>query len=73
MALRRHRGFHYFFSSFAVVLGVVLIWRALWYALDWADQAFFGGSHWFTVIGSVIVGFLILYLPDRDLSELRKL
>lgn len=73
MARHRHRGIRYFTSSFAIVLGVVLVWRGVWFALDWFDKTFMGGAHWFTVIGSVVLGFLILYLPDKDLSELRKL
>jgi hypothetical protein len=74
--MARHRYRHhlsYFTSSFAVVLGLVLIWRGVWYILDGIDRLLFGGSHILTAIGGVLVGLLILYLPDRDLSELRKL
>lgn len=63
----------YFTSSFAIVLGLVLIWRGIWYVLDAVDQAFFGDSHVVTAIGGIIAGLLILYLPDKNLSELRKL
>ncbi len=73
MTRHRHRGIQYFTSSFAIVLGVVLVWRGVWYALDWADKTYLGGTHWVSVVGSIILGFLILYLPDKDLSELRKL
>lgn len=73
MARKHHRGIQYFFSSFSIVLGVVLVWRGVWYALDWFDKAYMGGTHWVSVVGSIIVGFLILYIPDKDLSELRKL
>ena len=68
----RHR-LSYFTSSFAVVLGVVLIWRGIWHLLDIIDRTFFGGSHLLTAIGGIVVGLLVLYLPDKDLSELRKL
>lgn len=73
MTRHRRHSIRYFISSFGVVLGVVLVWRGVWYALDWIDKVYFGGTHLVTVIGSVVLGFLILYLPDRDLSELRKL
>lgn len=68
----RHR-FSYFTSSFAIVLGLVLIWRGIWYVLDAVDKMFFGGNHIFTAVGGIIAGLLILYLPDKNLSELRKL
>ncbi|MEX0649812.1 MAG: hypothetical protein WD200_02340 [Candidatus Andersenbacteria bacterium] len=70
---RRHHPLSYFTSSFAIVLGLVLIWRGIWYVLDEIDKVFFGGSHIFTAVGGVIVGLLVLYLPDKNLSELRKL
>ena len=74
MAHRRksHR-IGYFASSFAVVLGIVLIWRGIWYILEWIDMQIFGGAHWISVVAGIILGFIILYLPDKDLSELRKL
>lgn len=73
MVRRKHHRVTYFASSFAVVLGLVLIWRGIWYVLDAVDQALLGGSHLFSAVGGIILGFLILYLPDRDLTELRKL
>lgn len=73
MVRRKHHRVSYFASSFAVVLGVVLIWRGIWFILDWVDRQFLGGTHIFSAIGGIILGFAILYLPDRDLSELRKL
>ena len=73
MARRLHHRVSYFASSFALVVGLVLIWRGVWYVLDGIDLMLLGGSHVITAIGGIIVGFLILYLPDRDLKELRKL
>jgi membrane associated rhomboid family serine protease len=61
---------HYFFEKFLVVLGVVLIWRGIWYALDLFDKYFFGQSHWVTALGGVMIGFLLLYLPDKNLEEI---
>ena len=70
---RLHHRLNYFTSSFAVVLGLVLIWRGIWYVLDAFDRLFFGGSHLQTAIAGIILGFLVLYLPDKNLNELRKL
>ena len=63
----------YFTKSFNIVLGLVLIWRGIWYVLDAVDLQFFGGSHALTAIGGILLGFLILYLPDHDLKEIQKL
>jgi len=74
MSKRRiHHRLSYFISSFTTVIGLVLIWRGIWYLLDWIDKEFFNDGHILTVPITILVGFLILYLPDRDLSELRKL
>lgn len=73
MAERHHHNIGYFVSSFAIVFGIVLIWRGTWYALDWVDKTFLGGTHWISVVGSIVIGLLILYLPKHNLSVLRKL
>lgn len=59
--------------SFSVALGVLLIWRGLWYILDGMDAIFFGNNHTYSAIGGIIAGILILYLPDKDLKELGKI
>jgi hypothetical protein len=64
---------HYFAKNIAVVTGVVLIWRGIWYLLDIVDAGLFGGRHIVTALGGIILGLLILYLPDKDLKELGKL
>lgn len=63
----------YFAKNIAVVFGVVLIWRGIWYLLDIVDRTLFGGTHLVTAIGGIMLGLLILYLPDKDLKELGKL
>ncbi len=73
MEQRKTSGFLYFARSFSIVLGLVLIWRGIWYVLDATDRTFFGGDHFYTAIGGIILGLLILYLPDHDLKELEKL
>lgn len=74
--MKRRRRSHlvsYFTSSFGVVLGLVLIWRGIWYVLDFVDETFFGGNYFITALGGIVIGLLILYLPDKNLDELRKL
>lgn len=70
---RYHHRLSYFASSFAVVLGLVLIWRGIWYVLDAVDRTLFSGNHFITAFAGIILGLLILYLPDKNLDELRKL
>lgn len=41
--------------------------------LDEFDKWIFGGSHFGTALGGVIVDLVILYLPDKDLKEIEKL
>ncbi len=63
----------YFAKNLLTVVGIVLIWRGVWNLLDALDYRLFGGSHAFTAIGGIILGFLFLFLPDRDLKEIEKL
>lgn len=63
----------YFAKNIFVVIGLVLIWRGIWYVLDFIDTAIFGGSHVYTALGGIALGLAILYLPDKDLKEIEKL
>lgn len=64
----------YFRDNIAIVIGLVLIWRGIWYVLDGLDKYLWGDpSHILSAIGGIIVGLLILYLPDHDLKEIQKL
>lgn len=63
----------YFAKNFSIAIGLVLIWRGIWYILDGLDQWFFGGSHALTALGGIIIGIIILYLPDKDLRNLERL
>ncbi|MDD5289925.1 MAG: hypothetical protein PHT40_01830 [Patescibacteria group bacterium] len=56
-----------------VVVGLVLIWRGIWYVLDGFDKIVFGNSHLWTAVVGIVVGLLMLYLPDKDLKEIEKL
>ncbi len=63
----------YFAKNLAVVIGLVLVWRGVWYVLDGIDLIFFNNDHALTGVLGIIVGFIILYLPDHDLKEIQKL
>lgn len=63
----------YFSRSLSIVLGLVLIWRGIWYILDYLDLFLFDNNHLPLAIGGVILGLLILYIPDKDLKEIEKL
>lgn len=63
----------YFAKNISVVVALVLIWRGIWYMLDFLDIVLFGGEHAYSALGGVILGLLMLYLPDKDLKEIEKL
>lgn len=63
----------YLAKNISIVAGLVLIWRGIWYVLDALDNLIFGGSHIWTALGGIIIGLIILYLPDKDLKEIEKL
>ncbi|MFH1684482.1 MAG: hypothetical protein ABIA67_06340 [Candidatus Margulisiibacteriota bacterium] len=63
----------YFTKNFAIVIGLVLIWLGIWYVLDYFDMVIFQDNHLPLAIGGIIIGLLILYLPDKDLKEIEKL
>lgn len=60
-------------KNISIVVGLVLIWRGIWYVLDGIDIWLLGGSHTWTAIGGIVLGLLVLYLPDKDLKEIEKL
>lgn len=63
----------YLVKNLSVVVGLVLIWRGIWYILDGIDSVFFNKNHIWSAIGGIILGLIILYLPDKDLKEIEKL
>jgi hypothetical protein len=69
----RQHPIRYIGKNLGIVIGLVLIWRGIWYILDYVDMEFLGGSHALTALGGIILGLLILYLPDKDLKEIQKL
>ncbi|MEK7579936.1 MAG: hypothetical protein AAB469_01965 [Patescibacteria group bacterium] len=74
MAKRRKNLVKYFIRNFLIVVSLVLIWRGIWYSLDGLDRFFLNNSeHLYTAIGGIILGIILLYLPDKDLKEIEKL
>jgi ABC-type antimicrobial peptide transport system permease subunit len=73
MKKRNIHGVAYFAKNLGIIVGIVLVWRGVWYILDEIDKVFFNDAHLWTAIVGIVVGFLILYLPDRDLKEIEKL
>lgn len=63
----------YLIKNLSIVVGLVLVWRGVWYVLDGIDLIFFRGDHAITGVAGIVVGLLILYLPDHDLKEIQKL
>lgn len=62
-----------FFHTLLIVVGIVLVWRGIWYVLDEVDKYLFGGSHAWTASIGIIIGLVILYIPDKNLKEIEKL
>jgi len=70
---KKHKDFKYFVQTLSIVVGLVMIWRGVWYVLDQIDILLFGSyNHWTGLLG-IVVGVLLLYIPDRDLKEIEKL
>lgn len=63
----------YLVKNMGIVIGLVLVWRGIWHILDGVDLYLLDGNKMITAFGGVIVGLLILYLPDKDLKEIQKL
>ena len=70
---KRKLTLQYLAKNISIVIGLVLIWRGIWYVLDGIDKWLFGGSHTWTAVAGIIIGLIILYLPDKDLKEIEKL
>ncbi len=63
----------YFAQHISVVVGMVLIWRGIWLVLDAIDYWLFDGYSGWTGFFGVIIGLVILYIPDKDLKEIEKI
>lgn len=71
--MKKHKDVRYFIKTLSIVVGLVMIWRGVWYVLDQIDITLFGEyNHWTGLLG-IVLGVLLLYIPDRDLKEIEKL
>jgi len=68
-----HKNIKYFIRTLSIVVGLVMIWRGVWYVLDEIDTLLFGEYNYLTGLIGIAVGILLLYIPDRDLKEIEKL
>ena len=71
--MKKRNLYLYFIKNFTIVMALVLIWRGIWYSLDGIDKIFFDNNHTYLAIGGIIIGVVLLYLPDKDLKEIEKL
>jgi len=64
----------YLAKNLFIVVGLVLIWRGIWYLLDGVDIYLLNDpTHALSALGGIIVGLLILFIPDHDLKAIQKL
>jgi len=56
-----------FFSMLLVGFAVIIIWRGIWNLLD---EYLLPDNFLASNVLGIIIGLLILYLPDRDIKEL---
>lgn len=50
-----------------MVVGVIFVWRGLWSLMD---MYLLPGYPVLSNVVGIVIGLLILYLPDEDLKEL---
>ena len=63
----------YITKNILIIFGIVLVWRGVWHILDQIDSFLFGGNHIWSALAGLIIGLVILYIPDKDLKEIEKL
>jgi hypothetical protein len=73
MRKKKHKDVKYFIRTLSIVVGLVMIWRGIWHVLDVVEALYFGGDLFWTGLGGIIIGVLLLYIPDHDLKEIEKL
>lgn len=73
MEKKQHKDFKYFARTLSIIVGLVLVWRGIWHVLDYIEGYYFGGELFWTGLIGIIIGTLLLYIPDRDLKEIEKL
>ena len=56
-----------FIRNIIIVIGIVMVWRGAWALLD---MYLFPTKPFLSAIISIIIGAIILYLPDGSLKDL---
>lgn len=69
---RRQNPISNIIQGISAVVAIILIWRGVWYVLDDLDILIFGGNHTVSAVLGILLGLLILYIPDKDLKEIHK-
>ncbi len=70
---KKHKTVKYFIKTIAIVVGLVFVWRGIWHVLDFIEKTYFGSELLYTGIIGIVIGLLLLYIPDHDLKEIEKL
>jgi uncharacterized membrane protein HdeD (DUF308 family) len=73
MEQQKKKGIKYFVRTLSIVVGLVLVWRGIWHILDVFEKTYFGGEMFWTSLIGIVIGLLLLYIPDHDLKEIEKL
>ena len=68
-----HHRINRYKKDFSIAVGIIIIWRGVWVLLDLFDKWMFGNNHVVTAVLGIIVGIIILYLPDHNLKTLERL
>ena len=56
-----------FFGMLMIAIAVIMVWRGIWNLLD---HYLFPDNFILSNVISIVVGIIVLYLPDRTLKEL---
>jgi len=56
-----------FFTMVMVVVAVIMVWRGIWNILD---MYFFPNDPILSNLLSILIGLIIMYLPDADIKDL---
>lgn len=64
---------NYLAKNVLIVIALVMVWRGVWYVLDGFDYLLFGEYNAWTGLIGIVIGLIILYIPDHDLKEIEKL
>ncbi|MBT5016580.1 hypothetical protein HN748_01905 [Candidatus Peregrinibacteria bacterium] len=54
-------------ETFIMVLGVIMVWRGIWHLLD---TYLFPENELISSLICILVGLLLIYLPDKNLKQL---